>query len=862
LYWIGKNLAASESGAFALAPHTVTRLCEQEDEPQMSGLGQDLRYALRQIRKNPGFTAVAALTLALGIGANTAIFSVVNAVLLNPLPFPNASRIVSLFEATPNFPQGSISYPNFLDWQRENHSFEAMAAFRWTDGAITGVGEAEAVQARRVSANFFPILGVNPILGRNFTPEEDRRGANPTALISEGLWKRKFGRDPNVVGKRLIVAGQGRTIIGVIPASFRLSIWNFQTADVYEPIGEETDQAFFLRDTYWGMDAIGVLKPGVTLAQARDDMKRVNSALAVAYPKEDGNIKANIIALKDEIVGDMRPALLVLLGAVGFVLLIACVNVANLLLARSTSRQREFSVRAALGAGQARILRQLLTESVLLSLLGGGFGLILAKWGTTAALAAVPQTVPRAEEIGMNLHVLLFTAFISVLTGILFGLLPALRMSRSDISGRLKESGRTISGSHSRTQSVLVMGEMAMALVLLVGAGLMCRTLVQLWKVDPGFDPHNLSYFSVAPASSLVHQSPDAVRAALRQVEATIRSVPGVEALSLHYGARPMDSDNERGFLLEGQDLPTRQNKTFQQALEYGVEPEYLETMRIPLLRGRFLSDQDNEHSVRVVVIDTSFAQEYFRGQDPIGKQIRIFELENDSTKQVQIPLVIVGVVGHVNQWGLADDASQPLQAQIYRPILQSGDAEMKELAQGFGVFVRSRSPLGPEAFFQSIRRKLLAGNQDMIVSDNQTEEEVVASSIASQRFSLILLGVFAGLALLLAGIGIYGVLSYLVGQRTQEIGVRMALGAQRLDVLRMVLRDGARMALLGAAIGLVAALVLTRLMASMLFGVRPTDPITFVAMVVLLSGIALFACYLPARRAAKVDPMVALRYE
>jgi predicted permease len=648
----------------------------------------------------------------------------------------------------------------------------------------------------------------------------------------------------------------------VIPASFRLHIFNFQTADVYEAIGEEPDPEFFQRFAYWGTDAIGLLKPGVTLAQAGDDLKRVNSALAEAYPKEDGKIQANLMTLKDEIVGDMRPALLVLLGAVGLVLLIACVNVANLLLARSTSRQREFSVRAALGAGQTRILRQLLTESVLLSSLGGVFGLILAKWGTTAALAAVPESVPRAEEIGLNLPVLVFAMFISVLTGIVFGLLPAMRMSYCDISGRLKESGRTISGFHSRTQSVLVMGEMAMALVLLVGAGLMCRTLVQLWKVDPGFDSHNLSSFFVTPAPSLVDQSPDAVRALLRQVDATIRSVPGVEALSLHDGARPMDSDYERGFLLEGQDLPARQNNNFQQALEYNVEPDYLETMRIPLLRGRFLSDQDNEHSVRVAVIDTRFAQEYFSGQDPIGKQIRVFELEGDSTKQVQTPLVIVGVVGHVNQWGLADEASHRLQAQMYRPILQRANTEMKSLTHGFSVFVRSRSPLGPEGFFQSIRRKLLAANRDMIVDDNQTEEEVVASSIASQRFSVILLGAFAGLALLLASIGIYGVLSYLVGQRTPEIGVRMALGAQRLDVLRMVLRDGARMALVGAAIGLVASLALTRLMASMLFGVRPTDPLTLAAVVVLISGIALFACYLPARRAAKVDPMVALRYE
>jgi predicted permease len=830
----------------------------------MTGLAQDVRYALRQLRKSPGFTAVTVITLALGIGANTAIFSVVNGVLLNPLPFHDANRIVSMFEATPNFLKGSISYPNFLDWQRDNRSFEAMAAYRWTDGSITGVGEPENVRAQRVSANFFPILGVNPILGRNFTSEEDRRGASPTALISEGLWKRKFASDRNVIGQRLIVAGQPRTIIGVIPASFRLHVFNFKTADVYEAIGEETDPAFYLRDSYSG-DAMGLLKPGVTLAQARDDMKRVNAGLADAYPDVDGNINAYLIPLKDNIVGDMRPTLLVLLGAVGFVLLIACVNVANLLLARSTARQREFSVRTALGAGQTRILRQLLTESVLLSALGGGLGLILARWGTASALAAVPESVPRAEEIGLHLPVLLFTIFVSILTGIMFGLLPAVRMSRTDISGRLQDSGRAISGPRTRMQSALVMGEMAMALVLLMGAGLMCRTLVQLWKVDPGFDTRNVSLFAVTPPPSLRNQSSDAIRAALRQISATLHSVPGVEAVSLHYGAVPMEYDNERDFLLEGQEPPTlRTGRTenIQQTVEYTVEPEYLKTMRIPLLRGRFLSDEDHENAARVAVVDASFAQQYFAGQDPIGKHIRIFEIDSDSNQRVLVPLAIIGVVGHVNQWGLAEDASRPLQAQMYRPIMQNGAFDTKRLAQGFNVFVRSKTPLAPEAFFESIRQKLLASNGAMIVYGNESEEAVVADSIASQRFSLLLLGAFAGLALLLAGTGIYGVLSYLVGQRTREIGVRMALGAQRLDVLRMVLQDGARMTLAGTAIGIVAALGLTRLMASMLFGVKPTDPITFGLVAVVLCGLALLACYVPARRAAKVDPMVALRYE
>jgi predicted permease len=660
----------------------------------------------------------------------------------------------------------------------------------------------------------------------------------------------------------MIVAGQPRTIIGVIPASFQLHVFNFRTADVYEAIGEDTDPTFYLRDSYRGMDAIGVLKPGVTLAQARDDMKRVNAALAAAYPDVDGNIKANIISLKDNIVGDMRAALLVLLGAVGFVLLIACVNVANLLLARSMARQREFSVRAALGAGQIRVLRQLLTESVLLSALGGGFGLILAKWGTAAALVAVPETVPRAEEIGIHLPVLLFTILVSVLTGIMFGLLPAIKMSRTDISGRLKDSVRAISGPRTRMQSALVIGEMAMALVLLVGAGLMCRTLVQLWKIDPGFDPRNVSYFDVTPSPSLVKQSPDAIRAALRQIKETIQNVDGVETCSLNAGANPMQWDNERGFLLDGQALPTQKTADVTQALEYVVEPEYLQAMRIPLVRGRFLSDADNEHAMRVAVIDTSFAKQYLAGEDPIGKHIRVFEFDSDSNQHIKTPLTIVGVVGHVNQWGLAEDASRPLQVQLYETVMQSSAARMKSLAQGFGVFVRSRTPVGSEVFFQAIRQKLQASNPDLIFSGSENETDVVAQSIASQRFSLALLGAFAGLALLLASIGIYGVLSCLVGQRTHEIGIRMALGARHLDVLRMVLQDGARMTLAGTAIGIVAALGLTRLMASMLFGVKPTDPITFGLVAVALCGVAFLAGYVPARRAAKVDPMVALRCE
>ena len=822
---------------------------------------QDLHYGLRRLAKSPGFTVVAILTLALGIGANTAIFSVVNGVLISPLPFQNADRIVSVFQNLPDFPEGSISYPNFLDWQRDNRSFESMAAYRWTNGTITGVGQAENVPAQRISATFFPILGVNPILGRNFNAEDDRRGADPTVLISEGLWQRKFGSDPDVIGKRLVVGGTGRTIVGVVPASFRLKIWNFRTSDLYVPIGEEHDDRFFKRDAHWGTDAIGLLKTGVSLDQARGDMARMNAGLAGAYPDVNNGLKSNILTLKEEIVGKMRLVLLVLLGAIGFVLMIACVNVANLLLARSASRQREFAIRVALGAGQARITMQLLTESVVLAMLGGGLGLVIAKWGTAAAVAAVPRTLPRAEQIGLDARVLLFTFTVSILAGILFGLAPALNSASPNIAESLKDGGRSISGFRSRTQATFVICEMAMAFVLLIGAGLMTRTLLQLWRVDPGFDPHNVVKFDIHPAPSLAEQSPDGIRAFIRQLVSSMHSIPGAEYVSIETGAQLMQSDNETAFWVDGHAPPERQ-ADLPLTLEYFVEPEYLEVMRIPLLRGRFITDTDNEHSAWVVVIDSSFAQKYFRGEDPVGKHVNILNYDTAASHRSFVPLLVVGVVGHVNQFGLADDSKSSLQAQIYLPFMQTQEVGVKYVAQGMSVFARYRPSLNAGSFFQTMRNQLLANNREMIVSDNESEEEIVARSIASQRFSVMLLAIFAALALLLASIGIYGVLAYLVAQRTEEIGVRMALGARPVDVLRLVLADGVRMILVGIAIGVLAALGLARLMAGMLFGVAPTDPVTFLAVAVVLGGIGLCACYVPLHRAMRVDPILALRHE
>ena len=822
----------------------------------LESLLQDIRYGLRTLIKTPGFAVVAILTLALGIGANTAVFSVVNGVLLNPLPFRDADRLVVLFQETQNFPEGSISYPNFLDWQRNNQSFEAMAAYRGNGFSITGAGEPENVRGQRISSTFFPVLGVNPIVGRNFSADEDRLGANATVMISEGLWKRKFGSDPAIIGRRLIVDGVGRTIVGVIPASFRLRISNFRTGDVYLPIGEDSEPQFRERSSHWGMDAIGLLKRGVTLEQARQDLARVNRRLAAAYPDVDAGIKSRIVPLKEHMVGDLRPALLVLLGAVAFVLLISCVNVANLLLARSNSRQREFAIRVALGAGQERIVRQLLTESILLALLGGVLGLVLAKWGTAAALAAVPQSLPRAENVGLDFHVLLYTFGISLVAGIVFGLVPALKSSHSHIGSTLKESGRNLAGTRGRAQGAFVVAEMALALVLLTGAGLMIRTLFHLWEVDPGFNPHNILTFDISPSSSLASKSPDAIRAAYREMHAAIRSVPGVEAASFNWGAHPMEGDSEESFWVQGQPKPARR-ADLPYALQYVVQPEYLELMQTPLKSGRFLSPTDNDHSQFVVVIDEDFAAQYFPGKNPIGQH-----LVNEQTGGRERVEEIVGVAGHVKQFGLDQDAINTLHAQIYESFFQQEDDLMRRVAKGTDVFVRTRAGIDPTSVFPAIQHALNRVDTGMVVFGPENMDQTVADSIAQKRFSMTLLAVFAALALLLASIGIYGVLSYLVGQRTQEIGVRMALGAQRADVLRLIMTDGARMALLGIGIGIVAALGLTHLMTSMLFGVRPTDPLTFAAVTLVLGWIALLACYVPAHRAMRVDPTVALRYE
>ena len=816
----------------------------------MGTLAQDIRYALRMLKQNPGFTIVAVLTLALGIGANTAIFSVVNAVLLSPLRYQQPERLVALYERQPDFEHSSISYPNFLDWRRMNHSFTAIAAFREDVFTFTGAGEPERLKAEMVSAEFFPILGVPPVLGRHFRIEEDQVGGQPVVEISGGFWKRKFGSSPDVIGKTLTMNDTSYTIVGVIPANFSYHSGNFQTSDVFVPIGQWNDSTFRDRRAGMGMDGVGRLKSGVTLEQARADMELVSQNLAQTFPDIDKAISAALTPLKEDVVGDIRPYLLVLLAAVGFVLLIACVNVANLLLARATSRTRELAIRIALGATRWRMVRQLLTESVLLALTGGILGAVIATAGTQVALKVLPEALPRAEEIHIDPRVLFFTLGLSVLTGILFGLVPAMKMLRPDLQETLKEGGRGGSGTRHRAQSVFVVVEMGLAFVLLIGAGLMIRSLMHLWDVNPGFDPRNILTFSISfPAA--MGSTPDAVRASMQQVHDVVAAVPGVQGASMLGGSVPMAGDSELNFWLEGQPKPQSQGD-MKSALFYFVQPDYLNIMKTPLKRGRFLTREDNEHAPLVIVIDEQFENLYFGGQDPIGKRVN-FDILN-------ITAEIVGVAGHVKQWGLDRDATNTIQAQFYFPLSQVPDRFMPLIARGGGFAVRTQG--SPLAQTGAIRQALEKLNSQIVMYDMQPMQKIIDDSLVSRRFAMILLGVFAGLALLLSAIGIYGVVSYVVGQRVHEIGLRMALGAQRKDVMRLVLGEGAKLAAIGVGAGLITAVVLTRLMVKMIFGISAHDPLTYLAVAFALLIVAFAACYLPARRAMSVDPMVALRHE
>jgi len=808
---------------------------------------QDMSYGIRVLLKAPGFALVAVLTLALGIGANTALFSVVNGVLLNPLPYPGAGELAAVYGKSTGLDRAPIAYLNFLDWERGNHSFSSMAMYRFDDYNFTGKGEAERVSGCMISADFFATLGVVPILGRTFLASDDQLGAAPVVILSGGFWTRKFGASPDILGKTIDLNGRAYQIVGVAPSRFA---FYGQQRDIYTPLGQLNESAFRDRRIVYSSGMIGRLKPGVTMAQAQADVESVARNLAEAYPQADKGIGVAIVPMKEDIVGKVRPFLLVLLGAVGFLLLIACTNVANLLLARSMARSREFAIRTALGASQTRVIRQLLTESVLLAGMGGALGLLISYWGTRGVLGILPGTLPRADEISLDGHVLGFTVALSMVAAVVFGLAPAWKTSRVNLQQVLQESGRGASGARHRLQGVFVAGEIAMALILLVGAGLMIRSLMALWQVDPGFNPRHAITFNLSIPTSPMTNS-DETRARLRAFNDKIMSVPGVQAVSATLGSRPMIHNSTEAFWIEGQPRPANDNDLNQASFslaEFGLK----EAMGLTLERGRFITAEDTEHTPVVIVIDDAFARMYFPNEDPVGKHVNL------STFGVQAE--VVGVVGHVKQLGMDTDPKTAIEAQFYFPFVQLPERMMELVATRVAVVVRTQGD--PTVAIGAIRQAVGEIDPRAVVYGVQTMNDVISNSFSSRRLSMILLSVFAGVALLLACVGIYGVISYLVGQRTREIGVRMALGAQPRDVSRLVLGQAVRMALVGVGIGTIAALGLTRLMASQLFGVAMYDPLTFAAVALLLMIVAVGACYIPARRAMKVDPIVALRYE
>ena len=808
------------------------------------GLMQDLRYGFRTLRKNPAFTSIAVLVLALGIGANTAIFSVVNGVLLRPLAYPAPGQLQMIWETSREFSQSSISYPNYLDWRRVNRSFTDMGAFVNYDFNFTGAGEPEQVDGAYSTASLLTALEVSPILGRNFLPQEDQPGAPCTVLLSYGFWQQRLAADPNILGRRLTFNAASCAVVGVLPRDFRFN----GAPRIYVPIEQWRSVELHNRQSHPGIRVVGRLKPGVTAATAQAEMSSIADALARQFPDTNASHGVRLVGMKDDMVSYIRPTLLLLVGAVGFVLIIACANVANLLLARSTSRKREFAIRVALGAERSRILRQLLTESVLLSLGGAVLGLALARWGTSLILAATPRNLPRSGEVGIDTTVLLFTLGVSVLTGILFGLAPAFQSANANPQESLKEGARGAGGGRHRAEGVFVAVEIALAVVLLSGAGLIMQSVWRLWKVDPGFNTRNILTTQLA-LSPTVMTSPQGIRLSFRQILDRVAGIPGVRHAAVTSVVPLAESDSEIGYWAGTGPQPAQDRLT--STLIYIVTPDYANVMQIPLRRGRFLDEHDTTASANVVVIDEVLANHLFPGQDPIGKQFSLLALG---------PVQVVGVAGHVKHWGLDSDDTNKIRDQIYFPFNQVPDPFMTEAVSGLTLLMRTASE--PMGLVSAVRTQVAGPTRDQPIYAVRTMEQIISGSLSERRFTMLLLAIFAGAALLLAAVGIYGVMSYTVTRRFHELGIRATLGASRGEIVGLVLRQGMRLAGIGMAGGLIAALLLTRFLQNLLYGVRAFDPLTLGAVALLLGAVALAACYVPARRATAIDPMAALRCE
>ncbi len=854
---IGTGLSKKEATAAARREFGNVSLIENDSRDVwrwsfLEDLLADFRYALRALRKNPGFAAVAVLTLALGIGANTAMFSVVEGVLLAPLPYSHPDRLVVVWENNLHFNQIVWpSYPNFKDWQRSAHSFQLMAAVRWRYYDLTSPGSPEHLLASGISSSFLDTLDAKLPLGRNFSSQEDQPGGTPVVIISNELWKNRFAGNPQALGKAVTLNGVDYTVIGVLPPRFH---FGDDRVDVYTPLAQGDPLMLDPRGAP-AIVSIARLNLGVSMAQAQAEMSAIQDHLVQLYPDANKGLEASVVPLRQVLIGDVSGTLLVLLGAVSLVLLIACANVANLLLARSVGRTREFAIRAALGASRPRIVRQLLTECTLLSLGGAALGLTIAYWGVRPVLTGMPGSLPRSENIGVNTPVLLFTLFVSISVAVLFGLAPALKNSKTDLQSALKEGGRAPSTARHRMQSSLVILQMALTLTLLVGAGLLFRTIHRMSDTNPGFDMRNIITFKVSFSPSLI-KTASGMRTAYRQLLERLRTLPGVQAADFTYIVPLKSRDNVAPFWI-GSQMPAVVREA-PRMMVFDTGPDYLRAMSIPLLRGRFFTEEDTTKSPCVAAIDDILASTYFRGQDPLGQTITF------GWTPPWGPCRIVGVVGHVRHWGLGNESSYT-QAQAYYPLYQIPDQWVTG-SEGFPTTtIIVRTPLPAAAVIPAIKNALYGIGKDQPIYNVESMEEIASESMSAQRFPLILLGAFAGLALLLASVGIYGVISYSVRQRVHEIGIRMALGAEKRNVFRMVVGHGLRLALAGLTIGTVAALILTRVLSSfshLLYGVGSNDPATFIVVALVLTGVAILASYIPARRATRVDPMVALRYE
>jgi len=828
---------------------TKERYRDRRGLPLLEALTQDLRYSLRSLGKNPGFTIVAALTLALGIGSNTAVFSVMNSVVLNPLGYKDPDRLVRLWEKSNSLERGALAYPNYRDWKEGSNSFEAMAAYRDSAFSLTGRDDAERISGRHITFDFLSTLGAAPALGRDLGPDDDRLGANLVVLISDGLWTRRFGRDPSILGKNVVLNDDNYAVIGVLPPGFHF----YSDADVLTPLNAKRDPYLETRAIHPGIQAIARLRPDVSIAKASADLGAIAARLGEQYPDTNKGSSVAIASLYSDIVGDAQRLLLMLLVAVGLVLLIACANVANLTLARAASREREIAIRAALGASRSRVARMLVTESLLLALLGGGLGLLTAFWGTGLALRALPSVLPRAGEIKVDIRVLLFTLGASILTGVVFGLAPALRAARADLNDTLKEGGRTgAGGRNSKVRTMLAAAEIALALILLVGSGLLVRSIANLRGVNPGFDPANLLSFRVSLAPGVFSDGAK-VRGFYRDFLRSVGDLGGVQAVAATSVA-PLNGyaigfpfyESGRTPPAQG-DLPT--------ANAYLATSGYLETMRIPLIAGRFFDDRDTEKTPAVTVIDENLAKQYFPGEDPVGRRLTIA-----AGKDYSFELQIIGIVGHVKQENLDTQAGSMFPTQLYTSLAQLSDSGLAGFARDMNFVVRTGSD--PAGYLSSIRSQLNAIAPNQVLYGASPMQELISNSLAERRFVLFVLGLFSIVALALASVGVYGLVSYSVAQRTHEIGIRIALGAGRRQVLAMVLGDGAKLAALGIGLGAIGALIFARFVSSFLFGVSATDPATFVSIASALAVVALVASFVPARRALRVDPMLALRHE